>query len=121
MREVHVDLEHVTAARGGQVYGVGGARLGTLTTVYLAEGTGRPEWIEVKLGPMKHRLVPLDHAQVVDERVDVPVDRRVVNKAPRIRAHHGVVRPVDEQRLVEHYDLRPSHHRAHALQEFPAG
>ncbi len=109
MREIHVDLEHLRGALGADVFGPSGDRLGTLAGVYLDEQSGSPEWIEVRTGLMQRRLVPLDNAQVVQQRVDVPYDRTLVDSAPKVTARDGVVPADDEERLCEHYELAGDH------------
>jgi sporulation protein YlmC with PRC-barrel domain len=115
MREVQVDLEHLRGALGGDVYGVGGERIGTLTSVYVDDESSDPEWIEVKTGLLKHRLVPLDHAQVAPDRVDVPYERRIVERTPKVKPDDGLVLPDDEQRIYLYYGLPREEHTAHAL------
>ncbi|MGH3737617.1 MAG: PRC-barrel domain-containing protein [Micromonosporaceae bacterium] len=115
MREVHLDLEHLRGAVGGTVYGVGGERIGTLTDVYLDDESSQPEWIEVRTGLVKRRLVPLEEAQVVKQRVDVPYERRLVNRTPKVTMHDGVVLPDDEDKLHHFYGLSNAEHDAHPL------
>ena len=121
MREVHVDLEHLRSALGGVVYGPESEQIGTLTRVYVDDESSEPEWIEVRTGLVKRRLVPLDHAQVAEMRVDVPYERRLVEETPRVKEQDGVVLPDDEDRLFHHYGL-PSHgHVAHPLRPLEVG
>jgi len=114
MREIHVDLAHLREAAGGDVFGPGGDRLGTLADVYLDNDSGSPEWIEVKTGLLQRRLVPLDKAQVAQQRVDVAYERRLVDSAPKVTTRGGVVRPDEEQRLYEYYGI-PGEHTPHPL------
>lgn len=114
MREIYVDLEHLREALGGDVFGPSGDLIGTLASVYLDDESGSPEWIEVRTGPLKRRLLPLDRAQVTEHRVDVPYERRLVDSSPRVTARTGLVAADDEQRLFEHYEL-PGDHTAHSL------
>ncbi|HEX6074730.1 MAG TPA: hypothetical protein VFZ32_05620 [Micromonosporaceae bacterium] len=113
MREIHVDLEHLRSALGGDVFGPSGDRLGTLAGVYL-DDVGSPEWIEVRTGILQRRLVPLDNAQVAQQRVDVAYERRLVGSAPKVTARDGVVPAGDEQRLYEYYEI-PGEHTPHPL------
>lgn len=115
MREVQVDLEHLRGAVGGTVYGVGGERIGTLTGVYLDDESSQPEWIEVRTGLVKRRFVPLDNAQVVARRVDVPYERRIVERTPKVKLDAGLVLPDDEDRLHHYYGLTSEDHIAHPL------
>lgn len=121
MREVQVDLKHLQGALGGTVYSAEGERIGTLTTVYLHDETRQPEWIEVRTGWLKRRLVPLDHAQVAYQRVDVPYQRRLVQDTPRVKEQDGVVVPDDEDRLFEYYGLPSADHIAHPLRPVQRG
>jgi hypothetical protein len=109
MRDIHVDLEHLRGAVGGDVFGPSGDRLGTLAGVYLDDASGSPEWIEVRTGLLQRRLVPLDNAQVVRQRVDVPYERRLVASAPKVTTRDGVVPANDEERLYEHYEIVGEH------------
>ncbi len=115
MREVHIDREHVAETLGGEVYDPDGELVGTVTDVYLDDDSGSPEWIEVKTGLFKRRFVPLDHAQVVRQRVDIPYDRRVVAGTPKIKPIHGVVVPEDEDRLFHYYGISDYEHIPHPL------
>ncbi|MGH3716799.1 MAG: PRC-barrel domain-containing protein [Micromonosporaceae bacterium] len=115
MREVHLDLEHLRGAVGGTVYGVSGEPIGTLTGIYLDDESSEPEWIEVRTGLLKHRLVPLEEAQVAERRVDVPYERRIVDRTPKVKPDHGVVLPDDEDRLHQYYGLSSEGHIAHPL------
>jgi sporulation protein YlmC with PRC-barrel domain len=89
-----------------------GDKIGKIEEIFLVEETGRPEWALVKLGRLKSHttLVPLTSAQPVDDGVEVPFKKDVVNDAPPIEAdaepsetqveavygHYGIALP-DEQ------------------------
>ncbi|MGH3648199.1 MAG: PRC-barrel domain-containing protein [Micromonosporaceae bacterium] len=115
MRELEVDLQHLRGAIGGTVYGVGGERIGKLAGVYLDDESSQPEWIEVKTGLVKRRFVPLESAQVAERRVDVPYERRLVDRTPKVKPKDGLVLPYDEDRLYHYYGLTGDDHHAHPL------
>src|SRR5918996_6574494 len=67
--------------------------------------TGQPEWAAVKTGlfGMKHTLVPLNGAQQLEDGVvRVPVDKDLVNDAPKVDPGDGLDED-EERRLWEHY------------------
>ena len=83
-----------------------GSKLGRVEEVYLDEGTGKPEWAEIKTGMFgnKRSLVPLAVADSVEEGLRVPFDKDRIKGAP----HHdpGVeLSAADEAAFFEYYGI----------------
>jgi hypothetical protein len=100
-------LEDVETWRGKKMVDADGDKIGTIEAVFLDRHTGQPAWAAVKTGlfGLKHTLVPIRDAQMIDDdHVRVPLDKEQVKDAPRIDPD-GELSPDEERRLWEHYGM----------------
>ncbi|MGK5682811.1 PRC and DUF2382 domain-containing protein [Actinoplanes sp. URMC 104] len=102
-----IDLEHATSLHGTDVYDNDGDKIGSVGQVW-DDGLGRPAWASVKTGlfGLNESLVPLDNAELRDDRLVVPFDKAKVKDAPNVDASHD--EPLvgqDVDRLYEYYGL----------------
>ena len=97
------DIARLTDA---DVYDTDGAKIGSVGQVYLDAESGDPEWLTVKTGLFgtKETFVPLDSANVTDERVTVAYGKDRVKDAPQIEAG-GPMSHSDEVQLYTYYGL----------------
>ncbi len=81
-----------------------GEHVGKLVDVYVATGTGEPEFLLVSSGFLGHslHLVPAEGATRSDERVQVAVSKAAIEGAPSVPADDDLS-PDEERRLFEHY------------------
>ncbi|WP_199509423.1 DUF2382 domain-containing protein [Nucisporomicrobium flavum] len=89
---------------GMDVYETDGGKIGSTAEIYLDEQSGEPEWLAVKTGlfGMKQSFVPLQRAEVGDDRITVPFAKDQVKDAPRIDPD-GRLTPQEEDELYRHY------------------
>ena len=88
------------------VYDTDGDKIGSVGQVYLDTDSGNPEWVSVKTGLFgtKETFVPLQRANVSDDRITVAYDKTQVKDAPQIDAD-GPLSYADEDQLYKHYGL----------------
>jgi len=102
-----IDQSQLGALRGSEVHDSSGARIGKIGQVWMGRGD-RPDWISVKTGlfGLNESLVPLQDADVEDDRVRVPYDKDRVKNAPNVDADAD--EPLTNEQvdqLYEYYDL----------------
>ena len=85
-----------------------GDKIGKIEDLFVVEETGRAEWALVKLGRVRttKTLVPLSGASEADDAVRAPVEKRVVEEAPRLDDDAD---PSEQQvdALYRHYGVDP--------------
>ena len=81
-----------------------GAKVGTVTDVYVDDQTGQPDWLAVSTGLFgtKVSFVPIDGARDDDDAVVIAFDKDTIKDAPRIDAD-GALSIEEEQTLYSHY------------------
>ena len=86
------------------VYDTDGDKIGSVGQIYLDNNTGDPEWVSVRTGLFgtKETFVPLQQAQVSDDRITVAFGKEQVKDAPQIDAD-GQLSPADEDQLYTYY------------------
>jgi uncharacterized protein (TIGR02271 family) len=91
---------------GMDVYETDGSKIGSTAEIYLDEQSGEPEWLAVKTGLFgtKQSFVPLQRAELGDDRITVPFAKDQVKDAPRIDPD-GRLTPQEEDELYRHYGL----------------
>ena len=102
-----INLEHANRLHGTDVYGVDGDKIGSVGQVW-DDGNGRPAWASVKTGlfGLNQSLVPLENADLRDERLVVPFDKSTVKDAPNIDASHDEpLQGEDVDKLYQYYGL----------------
>lgn len=89
---------------GAEVVDADGAKVGTVTEVFLDDDTERPSWVSVRTGwfGVNESLVPLQGAEIADERIRVPYDKATIKDAPRSDDGQPLSRD-DEGALYRHY------------------
>jgi uncharacterized protein (TIGR02271 family) len=95
-----------TAWIGHEVVDQTGDKVGKVSTVFLDDETGRPEWLAVSTGLFAKRssFVPLDGATVRGERLVVGWDKATVKDAPQVDDDgDGHLTPAEEQELYRYY------------------
>ncbi len=70
---------------GAQVIDAGGDHIGTVDRTYVDDNE-TPRFIEVKMGGLlpKHRLVPVDQAEMTDDGLRVPYVKDMIEESPHI-------------------------------------
>lgn len=82
-----------------------GAKVGTVSDVYVDDETDQPDWLAVKTGMFgtKVSFVPIEGASFDGDRVVLAFDKEVIKDAPRIDAD-GELSVEDEQELYAYYE-----------------
>ncbi|MDQ2741956.1 MAG: PRC-barrel domain-containing protein [Chloroflexota bacterium] len=70
---------------GAQVIDAGGDHIGTVDRTYV-DNNETPRLIEVKMGGLlsKHRLIPVDQAEMTDDGIRVPYVKDMIEESPHI-------------------------------------
>jgi uncharacterized protein (TIGR02271 family) len=91
---------------GADVYDTDGDKVGSVGQVYLDNEKGDPQWVTVKTGLFgtKETFVPLQGADVSDDRVTVAYGKQQIKDAPQIDAD-GALSPTEEGELYTYYGL----------------
>jgi len=81
-----------------------GAKVGTVTDVYVDDQSQQPDWLAISTGLFgtKVSFVPIDGARVDDDDVVVAYDKETIKDAPRVEAD-GALSVEEEQTLYTHY------------------
>jgi len=81
-----------------------GAKVGTVTDVYVDDQTKQPDWLAISTGLFgtKVSFVPIEGARVDDDDVMVAYDKDTIKDAPRVEAD-GALSVEEEQALYAHY------------------
>ncbi|WP_250006169.1 DUF2382 domain-containing protein [Actinoplanes sp. M2I2] len=102
-----INLEHANRLHGTDVYDNDGDKIGSVGQVW-DDGLGRPAWASVKTGlfGLNESLVPLDQADLRDDRLVVPFDKAMVKDAPNVDASHDEpLQGQDVEKLYQYYGL----------------
>ncbi|WP_462419041.1 DUF2382 domain-containing protein [Kytococcus sp. Marseille-QA3725] len=82
-----ISKEQLQDLRGGDLFGAGNEKIGSISDIYLDDQTGQPAWATVKAGMFGgDSFVPLDDATVADGGLAVPYTKDKVKDAPQIEA-----------------------------------
>lgn len=89
---------------GKTVTGLDG-KIGTVTDVYVDEGTGAPTWITIKTGLLggSSSFIPLTQAHESGSEIAVPYDKSQVEGAPSMD-DDGHLSPGEETALYDYYE-----------------
>jgi sporulation protein YlmC with PRC-barrel domain len=74
--------DDVRSFYGRQAFDQAGIEIGEIEAVYLDNRTSRPEWAAVRTGRTETSLAPLAGAEITEAGVRLPVDHRLVQRAP---------------------------------------
>jgi uncharacterized protein (TIGR02271 family) len=102
-----LDQQRVEQLIGREAYSaVDQSKIGKIGQVYLDDSTGEPAWITVNTGlfGMRESFVPLQDAQVGDDRITLPFDKDKVKQAPNVD-NDGHITPEEEQELYRYYGV----------------
>ncbi|HZD65147.1 MAG TPA: PRC-barrel domain-containing protein [Acidimicrobiales bacterium] len=85
-----------------------GEKLGKLEDFFRDDRTGRPLWLEVRAGSIRHRVdfVPVEGAECVGGQVVIPFDRTFVQGAPTPERYRPMSEE-DDARLASYYGVTP--------------
>jgi uncharacterized protein (TIGR02271 family) len=99
-----LDKEQILNSTGGTVLDQQGAKIGSISDIYLDEQSGEPEWVLVSTGWFagKGTFVPLRDATQRGEDIIVPYDGDFVKDAPTMDPD-GQLTPQEESELYAHY------------------
>jgi uncharacterized protein (TIGR02271 family) len=99
-----LDKERILNSTGGTVLDQRGAKIGSISDIYLDEASGEPEWVLVSTGWFagKGTFVPLQGATQRGEDIIVPYDGDFVKDAPTMDPD-GELTPQEENELYVHY------------------
>jgi uncharacterized protein (TIGR02271 family) len=94
---------------GCQVIDPAGEKIGAVKQVWLDGQTGDPLWASVHTGLFGHKesFVPLQRADLRDDRVCVPVDKEQVKESPRIDVVDNEMTDDEQAALYRHYGFGP--------------
>lgn len=83
----------------GTVIGGDGSKIGKIAQVYVANDSGRPEWLTVKTGMFggAAAFVPLAEADADGSQLRVPYDKKTIKDAPQVDSYEHPS-PQEEQR-----------------------
>ena len=111
-----IDAERIAGTRG-VVRDTAGGVVGSIVSVLLEEGTGKPSWVSVdRLGSHRGVFIPLADAWVDGTDIVLPYPKTVVDQAPPA-ADSRQLDPADELVLQTYYDSE----RAEPVDVRPAG
>jgi uncharacterized protein (TIGR02271 family) len=102
-----IGVEHIHSLSGRDLQDRDGNKIGTVGQIW-DDGAGRPGWASVRTGlfGLNESLVPLNDAELRDDRVVVPFDKAKVKDAPNVDASDDEPLGPDEvDRLYRHYGL----------------
>jgi uncharacterized protein (TIGR02271 family) len=91
------------------VYETDGTKIGSTGQVYLDRRSGEPEWVSVKTGLFgtKETLVPLQSAELAEDRIVVPFGKDQIKNAPRVQPDDELS-PAEEDELYRYYGFESS-------------
>lgn len=82
-----ISKEQLQDLRGGDLFGAGNEKIGSISDIYLDDQTGQPAWATVNTGMFSgDSFVPLDDATIADGGLAVPYSKDKVKDAPQIEA-----------------------------------
>ncbi|GAA4946727.1 DUF2382 domain-containing protein [Actinoplanes utahensis] len=120
-----ITVEQVQTLYGLDVYDRDGDKIGHVGQVWDDGTSGRPTWASVKTGlfGLNESLVPLQDADVRDDRLIVPFQKGTVKDAPNVDADHDEpLSSEDVERLYEYYGIDwREHYRAYQAGATAAG
>jgi uncharacterized protein (TIGR02271 family) len=105
-------VDRLVEMRGTPVYSSDGEKIGGVEEIFVDQETGQPEWIGLGTGFLgtKRVLVPVVGAQIAEDRVTVPYDKKQVKKTPDIDGDE--ISQETEAKLYAHYGLEYSESRS---------
>jgi uncharacterized protein (TIGR02271 family) len=88
-----------------QVVDPRGEKIGSVKRIWLDGQTGDPLWASVHTGlfGLRESFVPLQRAELRDDKLRVPVDKEQVKESPRIEASGDHMSDDEQAALCQHY------------------
>jgi hypothetical protein len=102
-----ITQEHIHTLSGRHVHDRDGDKIGTAGQVW-TDAAGLPTWVSVRTGlfGLNESLVPLQDADVRDDRLLVPFDKATVKDAPNVEAGHDEpLSQAEVDQLYSYYGL----------------
>jgi uncharacterized protein (TIGR02271 family) len=92
-----------------QVVDPTGEKIGSVKRIWLDGQTGDPLWASVHTGlfGLKESFVPLQRAELREDKLQVPVDKEQVKESPRIEASGDQMSDDEQAALYQHYGFGP--------------
>ena len=92
-----------------QVVDPHGEKIGSVKRIWLDGQTGDPLWASVHTGlfGLKESFVPLQRAELLNDQLQVPVDKEQVKESPRIEAANDNMSDDEQAALYQHYGFGP--------------
>lgn len=88
------------------IFDIEGARVGTVTDVYVDESTGRPEWLLLDTGFFGRGIhVPAHRLDPLEGGYRLPYARDVIASSPEVDAGSDQLGEVDERELYAYYGI----------------
>jgi len=104
-----ITKDAIASVLGRTAYDSSHDRIGKVGNVYVDEHTGQPEWMTVHTGLFGRRetFVPLEPAQVRDNEVVVPFDKKQIKNAPTVDVDEaGHLSEQEEAVMYDYYGIR---------------
>jgi len=102
-----ITQEHIHTLSGRHVHDRDGDKIGTAGQVW-TDAAGLPTWVSVRTGlfGLNESLVPLQDADLRDDRLVVPFDKATVKEAPNVdAAHDEPLSQAEVDQLYSYYGL----------------
>ncbi len=101
-----ISTSDLTRVTGSTVVDSDGDKIGTAREVYVDDSTGQPEWVTVNTGLFgtSESFIPLSQAQLAEDGLRVPYDKKMVKDAPRL-GDSGHLTPEEEDELYRYYGI----------------
>lgn len=101
-----ISTDDLTRVTGTTVVDNDGDKIGTAREVYVDDATGRPEWVTVNTGLFgtSESFIPLAQAELHEDGLRVPYDKKMVKDAPRL-GESGHLSPQEEDELYRYYGM----------------
>jgi uncharacterized protein (TIGR02271 family) len=115
-------LDQLSEMRGAPVHDATGEKIGSVEEIFYDEQTRQPEWIGLGTGLFgtKRALVPVQGADISDDRIMVPYSKERVKNSPGVDSDE--ISQETEQELYSCYGLQYSERRSETgLPEGQAG
>lgn len=104
-----ITQEHIHTLQGREVHDRDGHKIGTAGQVW-TDAAGMPTWVSVKTGlfGLNESLVPLQDADLAEDRLVVPFDKATVKDAPNVDAENDEpLSQAEVAQLYSYYGVQP--------------
>jgi sporulation protein YlmC with PRC-barrel domain len=88
------------------IFDISGDRIGSVTDVYVDEGTGQPEWLLLDTGFFARGIhVPAHRLEPHEGGYRLPYTKDVIESSPEVDAGSNELGDVDEHELYAYYGV----------------